>query len=182
MIRDVYLDYLRENYNAARHHQTMRIATTAFFLATAGVLASKAVDSSPEKLPWIGAVLIIVGMLSLALNILFHRANRLHVEIASWTRHILCIGKEAPTFSSGANDDPNIIRKSVKPCMGLSEYERDQRVFDSLNGKISGLSPKSKSGIEWKWKIEFGLSSLLNVIPSLIVFGGMVLLASRFFR
>jgi hypothetical protein len=63
MKQALYSAYLKEQYDAARHHQTMRIATTALIFGASGAIFAKYMDYSLDwKSPSIaGATLIVLG-------------------------------------------------------------------------------------------------------------------------
>src|ERR1043166_156548 len=102
-MRDLYNTFLKEQYDAARHHQTMRVAVTTFLMAAAGVVFTAIVHpQSDGKATWaMGLLLIALGVISFIMNYIFHRANRLHVEVATWARRIMSISSEAPQRAAG---------------------------------------------------------------------------------
>jgi hypothetical protein len=192
MNRQLYLAYLKEQYDAARHHQTMRIATLSFFVSTSGVVLAKIVDAKCNGifLGILGLILILLGILSHALNGVFSRSNRQHVETASWTRLILAVVPEATT-----GPDPNVIRKSVRKHLEgtktIADEEKreevlDERILAELKEYFSQLpdkkTGKTKDGPEKpeqkeaSRKIEYDLNDLLGAIPKFMKLAGTIVL------
>jgi hypothetical protein len=178
MDRDtLLLSYLKEHYDAARHHQTLRSQTTTFIVSAAGVLFAQAVSfqfRNPATLVF-GAVLIFLGLFNLLSSAIFHRSNRTHGEVASWTRRILANdgGKERTA-------DPDVIRKAVARHRkkGLGSPEFDRAVFTDLQKIYSSLTAKTISEGPKRWKIEEVLNQIWTVIPFLIIATGILLIVS----
>jgi hypothetical protein len=175
---NLYLAYLKEQYDAARHHQTMRIATTALLFAAAAAILSKATEKNLQwqTLAGIGAILIALGITNVVLSNRFHYANRLHTEIASWIRKLLADLPDSPD----ACPDPNVVRKAVADYMDVKEAARDKAIFHELSGRFPKLTEKESGGPSEK--IEMSLRGPLRFIPILVILGGVASMAAAILR
>ena len=85
------LEYLKEQYTQARQHENREANTTTFFTALAGALLGLAFKGGtilPESW-WIGAVLILIGLVNLWVNSVHFKGNRYHTALAGETRRAI---------------------------------------------------------------------------------------------
>jgi hypothetical protein len=115
--------------------------------------------------------------MNVVLNRRFHNANRLHTEIASWIRRILA---ELPDDKDKPCPDPNVVRKAVAKNLHDSESGRDAAIFLQLRDTFPGLSSKGEQAKSAS-KIEFSLSGLFTLIPSLVLLAGAILIGRAIF-
>jgi len=165
---DLLRDYMNEHYAAARNQQMMRLQAMALYVSASSILFVQAVLHYPDRLAGyvIGAVLLLLAILCLYQNTVFHRANRYHVEVARQARKQLT--KILNGEVSVAQNDPNLIGEVVRTSFGkeLSDNDFEKR----LNEAQQGLLEKSQ------FKVEGWLHQSLLTIPLLIGLAGLILI------
>ncbi|WP_417681264.1 hypothetical protein [Roseibium sp.] len=163
-------DYMNEHYAAARNQQMLRMQGMALYVSASSILFVQAILNFRNDFAvyTIGGVLILLAALCLYQNLVFHRTNRYHVEIARHSRKQ--ITKILSGGSSLAQNDPNLIGEVVRSNRGL---RLDDEEFEhQLDCAVRKTLKKSN------FKVESRLHRSLFAIPVIIGFAGLMLVVS----
>jgi hypothetical protein len=167
---ELLFGYLNEHYAAARHHQTMRLQTTALITSASAVIFAQGIIHAKNAFVTntFGIALICLAILSLYFNGNFHRSNRYHTEVAKRSRDTLAEIVKDTTIAPEVRD-PNLIGEAVREVEASGERYSDERYQKALSAVKSGVNRKHP-------KVENRLNSVLQIIPFGIAAAGIFLL------
>ena len=197
------IEYMNEQYAAARHHQALRAQTTAFLVAASSVLFGRALEeTSPSQIALLGYGLLVVAFLAALTISAFYRANRLHSETATACRKLLAKASSDAHASSRPFEysDPIWVRVEVEKYAKMPGY--NPRLTPEWKAEV--IKGVAKSTLRLKYddpdpsssrfiiliarifkiskfsmpKIEYVLTAVFFLIPLVILTAGILVLST----
>jgi len=160
------IEYMNEQYAAARQQQSLRTQTLAIFASAGAVIFINSLNTTMDsRAPtFFGAVLILLGLASAAMTLIFYRGNRLHAETATACRKLLAKSMEA---------DPVHVRSAVGRVAKPPRYNPK---FKDVKAAITTVIEEKRNEPDKSvgMKLDQLLSLALFSIPILLIVGGLL--------